>query len=53
MACSEIAATEVWRSVGLEPGDIVEYVITRQLQGIAALINGVISSADPDGAVWL
>ena len=50
---SEIAAGEVGRRIGLNPGDVVEELEAELLHGEADGMDDVGGTADPDGAVGL
>jgi len=47
----EIAAREIGRRVGLDPGDVVEELEAELLHGEADGMNDVSGAGDPDGAV--
>ena len=47
----EIAAGEIGRRVGLDPGDVVEELEAELLHGEADGMNDVAGAGDPDGAV--
>ena len=47
----EIAAREIGRRVGLDPGDVVEELEAELLHGEADRVNDVSGAGDPDGAV--
>lgn len=49
----EIAAAQIGRGVGLEPGDVIEEVVAEPLQRMAALIDRMIGAADPERAFRL
>ncbi len=47
----EVAAGEIWRRIGLDPGNVVEQLEAELLHGEAHGMNDVAGAADPDGAV--
>jgi len=49
----EIAAGEIGRRIGLDPGDVVEELEAELLHGEADGMDDVAGAADPDGAVGL
>ena len=49
----EIAAGEIGRRIGLDPGDVVEDLEAELLHGEADGMDDVAGAADPDGAVGL
>jgi len=49
----EIAAGEIGRRIGLDPGDVVEELEAELLHGEADGVDDVAGAADPDGAVGL
>ena len=49
----EIAAGEIGRRIGFDPGDVVEELEAELLHGEADGVDDVAGSADPDGAVGL
>jgi len=50
---SEVAAREIGRRIGLDPGNVVEQLEAELLHGEADGMNDVAGAADPNGAVGL
>ena len=53
MGVGEIAAGEIGRRIGLDPGDVVEELEAELLHGEADGMDDVAGAADPDGTVGL
>ena len=49
----EVAAREVGRRVDLEPGDVIEDLVAKDLHGVADAEDDVVRARDPDRAVGL